>query len=210
MQCRSQRLGPSAGYLQRCVQRGQRDCSPCTDGTYTCSGRELSRCTAPQTWSSVACNSVLSCNSALEMPACNPRVCEAGEFRCNEFSTLERCRSDGGKWEFVEQCKNYPLCNPKATRCQVPACAVSDSARSTRCRGDELQACRDDLTGWDQKMVCPPGTCDPKSGCLPLPCSNGAYRCNDVALEQCVASSWAKISTCETTALCDASQRKCN
>jgi hypothetical protein len=136
-------------------------------------------------------------------------VCEAGEFRCNEYSTLERCRGDGGKWEFVEQCSNFPLCNPKATRCEVPACAVSDSTRSTRCKGDEFQACRDDLTGWDQKMVCSPGTCDPKSGCLPQPCSNGAYRCNDVALEQCAESSWTKISKCETTELCDASQHKC-
>ncbi|MEI9949305.1 MAG: hypothetical protein WDO74_10045 [Pseudomonadota bacterium] len=184
------------------------DCSSCTPGAYTCSGAELSRCTAEQTWSSVACSSVLSCNSAAEMPACDPRICTPGEFRCNDdLSTLERCRSDGGKWESVEQCVNRRLCNPKATHCEVPACTV---AGATRCKGDEFQVCRDDLTRWDQKALCSPTeTCDPKSGCQALPCVEGAYRCNDIALEQCVQSTWTRTAACKTTALCDATRRTC-
>jgi hypothetical protein len=184
------------------------DCSPCTPGGYTCSGRELSLCSAEQTWSHVAsCSSALSCNSAPEMEACDPPICAAGEFRCNNLSTLERCRSDGGKWEFVEQCVNRRLCDPNATRCLVPACTV---AGATRCKGDEFQVCRDNFTGWDQKMLCAPTeSCDPLTGCLPLPCSEGAYRCNDVALEQCIQSAWTRTDTCATTALCDATQHTC-
>ncbi len=184
------------------------DCSSCTPGAYTCSGRELSRCSAEQTWSSVSCSSVLSCNSAAEMPACDPLICTPGEFRCNDdLSALERCRSDGGKWESVEQCVNRRLCNPKATHCEVPACTI---AGATRCKDDEFQVCRDDLTRWDQKMLCSPTeTCDPKGGCLPLPCTEGAYRCNDIALEQCVQSTWTRTAACTTTALCDATRHQC-
>jgi hypothetical protein len=183
------------------------DCSACTEG-YACSGRELSHCSAEQTWSSLSCSSVLSCNSAAEMPACDPRICTPGEWRCNDdLSTLERCRSDGGKWESVEQCVNRRLCNPKATRCEVPACTV---AGATRCKGDEFQVCRGDLTRWDQKSLCTSaGTCDPQSGCLPQACTDGTYRCNDVALEQCTQSTWARMSTCATTALCDATRHTC-
>jgi hypothetical protein len=183
------------------------DCSPCTPGATTCSGRELSLCTAEQTWSSVACSSALSCNIAAETPACDAPICTPGELRCSDLSTLERCRSDGGKWDFVEQCVNRRLCNSKATRCEVPACTV---AGATRCKGAEFQACREDLTRWEQKMLCSPtGSCDPQSGCLPLPCSDGAFRCNDVALEQCIRSTWTRTDTCATTALCDAAQHQC-
>ena len=55
--------GPALATCNGACNVAKGDCSPCTDGTYTCSGRELSQCTA-QTWSSVACSSVLSCNSA--------------------------------------------------------------------------------------------------------------------------------------------------
>jgi hypothetical protein len=184
------------------------DCSPCTPGEYACSGHELSRCTTEQTWNRVACSSVLSCNSAAEKPACDPRICTPGEYRCNDdLSTLERCRSDGGKWESVEQCVNRRLCNPNATRCEVPACTVPGA---TRCKGDEFQVCRDDLTRWDQQALCSaPGACDPQSGCLSVPCAEGSYRCNDVALEQCLQSTWTRTDTCATTALCDATQHRC-
>ncbi|HEY0466126.1 MAG TPA: hypothetical protein VGC79_18075 [Polyangiaceae bacterium] len=188
------------------VARG--DCSACTPGAYTCSGQELSHCTAEQTWDHEACTSVLSCNSAAETPACDPLICTPGEFRCNdELSTLERCRSDGGKWESVEQCINRRLCNPKATRCEVPSCT---DAGATRCKGDEFQVCCENLTHWDLTTLCSPtGSCDPVNGCLPTPCTEGTYRCNDVALELCIQSTWTRTSTCATTVLCDAAQRHC-
>ena len=185
------------------------DCSACTPGSYACSGQNLSLCSAEQTWSSVAaCTSVLSCNSAAETPACDPAICTPGEFRCNrDLSALERCRSDGGKWEFVEQCQTLPLCNPKATRCEVPACP---NRRATRCKDNAFQVCRDDLTRWDQKARCAPGeTCDPINGCQPQTCTEGAYRCNDVALEVCTQSNWTRTDTCATPALCDAKQHVC-
>ena len=208
--CNAQRTGwgePLASCSGACnVALG--DCSACKPGSYACSGRELSLCSAEQTWSSVACSSVLSCNSAAETPACDAQVCKPGEWRCNDdLSTLERCRSDGGKWESVEQCVNRRLCNPKATRCEVPTCTL---AGATRCKGDEFQVCRGDLTRWDQKMLCAPGeTCDPQKGCLPSPCTEGAYRCNDVALEQCRQATWTRTDTCATTALCDAERHAC-
>ena len=186
------------------VARG--DCSPCTTGESTCSGRELSLCSADHTWSSVSCNSALSCNLAADAPVCDPPTCTPGEFRCNGLSALERCRSDGGKWESVEQCLNGLLCNPKATRCEVPACPDKGA---TRCKGNEFQVCRD-LTRWDQQALCPAtGSCDPIKGCLPVPCTEGAYRCNDVALEHCIQSTWTRTNTCATTALCNATEHSC-
>lgn len=183
------------------------DCSACNPGTYACSGAALSRCNEQQQWTHVSCASALSCNDGL-MPGCDPVICAPGEFRCNDSdSTLERCRSDGGKWEPVEQCINRVLCNPNATRCDVPQCPV---AGTKRCSGNQLQQCRENLTGWDTVTTCAASnSCDPQSGCLPTPCTNDEYRCNDVTLERCVNQVWTSQAVCETSALCDAKGHSC-
>ena len=203
------------------------------DGDLQCVGDHLQRCPASLVaWEDIElCASAALCDinaakaqvAAHGFPTCvvppcspgqlncgsgDPPICPPGEFRCNDdLSTLERCRGDGGKWEFVEQCVNRRLCNPKATRCEVPACT---DAGATRCKGEEFQVCRDDLTRWDQTALCSAaGACDPVKGCLPLPCTEGDYRCNDVALEQCIQSTWTRTNTCATTALCNATQQAC-
>lgn len=208
--CRSDRAGWDAP-LMTCmsgscnVDKG--DCSACTPGSYACSGAALSRCDEQQRWTHVSCASVLSCNDGL-LPGCDPQICRPGEFRCNDAdSTLERCRSDGGKWEPVEQCINRVLCNPNATHCDVPQCPV---AGAKRCSGNQLQQCRENLTGWDTLTVCPTSnSCDPTSGCLPTLCTNDDYRCNDVTLERCVNQVWTSEAVCETSALCDAKGHVC-
>ncbi|HEY5372868.1 MAG TPA: hypothetical protein VIK01_04245 [Polyangiaceae bacterium] len=183
------------------------DCSACVPGTFACSGHNLERCTDQATWASTACSSALSCN-ANAAPGCDPVTCTAGEFRCNtSTSALERCRSDGTKWELVEQCVNGVLCNPNATRCEVPVCPTSGV---TRCQGNTQQKCRADLTGWDEVAQCSStGSCDPGLGCLPTPCVAGDFRCNDVSLEACKDGTWVRQAACATRALCDATQQTC-
>jgi len=182
------------------------DCSPCTVGSYTCSGRDLARCGEQMSWDSTACSSALSCNTG-PVPGCDPPTCTPGEFRCNSTSALERCRSDGTKWEPIEQCINRVLCNPKATRCEVPRCPI---AGAKRCLGNIQQACRGDLTGWDELAACAEtGSCDPELGCLDSLCESGAYRCNDVSLETCSGGHWTRLATCETPTLCNATQHVC-
>ena len=182
------------------------DCSVCTIGSTTCSGRNLERCSEQKTWDSTACSSPLSCNTG-SVPSCDPPTCTPGEFRCNSTSALERCRSDGTKWEPIEQCINRVLCNPQATRCDVPRCPI---AGAKRCQGNVYQACRADLTGWDEISACPDaGSCDPELGCLDTRCTKGSYRCNDVSLEACTNDIWTRVATCETTSLCDAARHLC-
>jgi len=181
------------------------DCSACQVGSAACSGRNLERCDG-SAWRSTACSSVLSCNSA-PVPSCDPPSCTPGEFRCNETSALERCRSDGTKWEPIEQCINRVLCNPKATRCETPRCPI---AGAKRCQSNTQQACRADLTGWDDLSTCSAsGSCDPELGCLDTACKAGTYRCNDVSLEACTNGSWARLATCQTADLCDAAHHVC-
>ncbi|MEO8905170.1 MAG: hypothetical protein ABI488_22050 [Polyangiaceae bacterium] len=181
------------------------DCSACVPGTFACSGRNLNHCTDQATWTSTACSSALSCN-ADETPGCDARRCTPGEFRCND-SALERCRSDGTKWASVEQCLNKALCNPNETRCQLPVCPTGGARR---CQGNTQQECREDLTGWGVVTQCSsPGGCDPIRGCLPTPCTTGAFRCNDVSLEACNNGTWVHQAGCATPALCDAAQGAC-
>jgi hypothetical protein len=182
------------------------DCSECASGSVACSGENLERCSEQQTWERTACRSAMACN-AQPVPGCDPPTCTPGEFRCNSSSALERCRSDGTKWEPIEQCINRVLCNPQATRCESPRCPI---AGAQRCLGNTRQACRADLTGWDEISVCSAtGSCDPRLGCLDTPCTSGAYRCNDVTLETCVNGDWTRVAICQTTALCNATQREC-
>jgi len=182
------------------------DCSECVAGSVVCSGQILERCSEQKTWDGTACSSALSCNSG-PLPGCDPPSCTPGEFRCSATSALERCRSDGTKWEPIEQCINRVLCNPKATRCETPRCPI---AGATRCQGSTQQACRADLTGWDEISTCPDtGSCDPDLGCLDARCENGAYRCNDVSLESCTNGKWARLATCQTAALCDSARHVC-
>ncbi|HET7538238.1 MAG TPA: hypothetical protein VFK05_00150 [Polyangiaceae bacterium] len=182
------------------------DCSECVPFSYACSGRNLQRCTEQKIWESTACSSALSCNTGA-VQGCDPPLCTPGEFRCNTTSALERCRSDGTKWEPIEQCINRVLCNPKETRCEVPRCPI---AGATRCQGNTQQACRADLTGWAEVNACSAsGSCDPELGCLEAGCESGSYRCNDISLETCSNGKWTRLASCQTTALCDAAHHEC-
>jgi len=182
------------------------DCSECTIGSYACSGQNLEHCNEQRSWESTACSSALACNTG-KVPSCDPPSCTPGEFHCSSTSSLERCRSDGTKWEPIEQCVNRVLCNPKATRCEVPRCPI---AGAKRCQANAHQVCRNDLTGWDELSACPAtGSCDPGLGCLDARCANGTYRCNDVSLETCTNGSWTRLATCQTTTLCNAAQHVC-
>jgi hypothetical protein len=186
----------------------QGDCSACVPGTSACSGSNLESCTDQATWASTPCKSALACNAGAN-PGCDPAgTCTAGAFRCNSStSALERCRSDGTRWELVEQCANVVLCNPNATSCEAPICPTSGVKR---CQGNTRQKCRDDLTGWDEVTQCSnTGSCDPELGCLPTPCVAGDFRCNDVSLEACKQGTWVRQAVCATRALCDATQRAC-
>jgi len=42
---------------------------------------------------------------------------------------------------------------------------------------------------------------------MPDPCSEGAFRCNQAALERCEAGAWEPRHHCATPALCDPSGR---
>ena len=181
------------------------DCSECTVDSTTCSGPNLERCNEQKIWTSTACSSALSCTAGA-LPSCTAVKCTPGEFRCDS-SALERCRSDGTDWEPIEQCLNGVLCNPNATRCEVPGCPVGGAKR---CQGNTQQICRIDLTRWDELDQCPTtGACDPDLGCLATPCNNGDYRCNDVSLESCSNGTWTRQAACATPALCDAKQHLC-
>ena len=198
----------------------------CDFGDFQCAGNRLQRCPlSREAWQDVeVCASAEQCNVdrakaqvAAGQPAtcvvspctadCPPTECTPGEFRCT-VSALERCRSDGARWEPVEQCVNNVFCNPGASRCEAPRCL---EAGVKRCQGNLQQTCRADFTGWDLLTQCPAaGSCDPELGCVTSKCAAGAYRCNDVYLEVCSNGNWTHQATCETRALCDSRQHVCN
>jgi hypothetical protein len=184
------------------------DCSPCVTGAAHCSGPTLQLCNAQLAFSaSQTCRSVAACDAAAA--ACgDAMVCAAGEFRCAGGAELQRCRSDGGEWVRVEQCSSSDLCNPKATRCEAPACRSG----SLRCDGNSRQSCRENLTGWETAPACAADQmCDPLLGCVPGPtCTEGQTRCNDVALEVCAGAVWVEQARCVTRDLCQADSRMCS
>jgi hypothetical protein len=182
------------------------DCSACAANTTVCSGNELSLCDG-QNWTGSACSSVLSCVAG-PMPGCDSPTCTPGAFRCNDTAGLDRCRSDGGNWESVDQCLNSALCNVAAARCEAAACV---DALGTRCKGNQPQHCRENLTGWDDDGdPCEaPNFCDPDHRCVTTPCIEGSRRCNDVALELCVSAAWVHQEFCVTKQLCDPANPTC-
>jgi hypothetical protein len=209
--CRVDDNGNAACTSPGCPGEGQVQCT--TDS-------HLQRCPSTLTgWQDLeTCASPLVCDSAHAaaqvaaggFPTCvavpvDPLTCTPGAFGCQD-AAIKRCRSDGSQWVKLADCQSSALCNLQATRCESPAC----SARGvTRCQNDQQQRCRDNLTGWDEVAACSGASpfCDPGRGCVPTPCTEGDYRCNDVALEQCVNRVWIRQELCAAPNLCDVSAR---
>jgi hypothetical protein len=203
--CRVDDSGNAACVASKCPEAGR----------VQCADNRLQRCPSTLTdWQDLeTCASPLVCDSAHAaaqvaaggFPTCvavpaDPQTCTPGAFRC-DLAAFERCSSDGSRWVSLAPCRNSVLCNLQATRCESPACS---SGGVTRCQNDQQQRCRDNLTGWDEVAACSGASpfCDPDRGCLSTPCTEGAYRCNDVALERCVNRVWIRQELCATRTLC--------
>jgi hypothetical protein len=129
--------------------------------------------------------------------------CLADSYQCDDAAALDRCRSDGSLFEFVEQCANQAFCNAAAGTCTTPPC----NSGATRCAGAQLEDCSDDQSNWVATVPpCASGTyCDvAKSTCTSGTCLANATRCNDSEYETCVGGAWTQTKDCATAALCSA------
>jgi len=99
------------------------------------------------------CASKQQCEMGLAHGICAP--CLPGAYRCTG-ALLERCGADGQKFEAVlPACSSAALCNAQAGACTASACV----AGSKTCKGDTLQTCNAELTGFTD-TACGAGLCD--------------------------------------------------
>ncbi|HEU5075207.1 MAG TPA: hypothetical protein VFU02_13545 [Polyangiaceae bacterium] len=183
---------------------GATGCEPCTAGALECNDGQLRRC-APESssgWDIVAdCGVARLCNEA--EGRCDPGACpRAGQTRCDDG--LERCAPDQSEWDPIDFCEG-DLCNANDAKCELGVC--EEDAR--RCWEGNLQQCDESLRSWRTLQECADGETCSLEGCSSNGCTDGEYRCNDVYLQTCVAGAWEREARCETAALCNAADRRC-
>jgi hypothetical protein len=88
----------------------------------------------------------------------------------------------------------------------MAACSVGQ----TRCFGNSFERCSNDLLGWQVVEQCADNETCSLDGCQSQACSPGAFRCNDVYLEQCTDAGWQRQNRCATRALCNAENGVCD
>lgn len=199
----------------------KRDCVPCLEGEFQCSGVNLQKCNANQTWATQAvCASAALCNA--KGGACTTPTCAAGAFQCAHGTELQQCTADRTGWFSVDNCVVAALCDNVNGRCNTPECEVG----ATRCYQNSYQTC--DTT--TRKWVTPTGgacttaqlcTTSGTSHCL-TGCPTPARQCsgtNGNTLESCSLvvdpttgnnkATWTFVATCPTAALCNVSSATC-
>jgi hypothetical protein len=192
----------------------------CVPGTIRCNAGTMERCAADQeSWELVeTCQSAELCQQGLDQCsgaaggcACSQAVCQPGDKRCSPDNplTLEVCNAGQTGWNFVDTCATPALCELGTTRvelgCEPPPCAVGQF----NCTVDgTLQQCRENRTGFDDRLACPGGAafCDSVAGtCTPTPCGPGDQRCNGPVIEACRENRTGfdpTATVCATAALC--------
>ncbi|MGC4063711.1 MAG: hypothetical protein QM784_03535 [Polyangiaceae bacterium] len=195
----------------------KRDCVPCVEGEYQCSGATLQRCNSNQTWATKeVCQSEALCLAG--GTACKAPVCKLGEFRCNNGKELQICAANRNGWETRDNCVTAALCDSLNGRCNSPECAVGES----RCFQNAYQVCDSTTRKWGAAQKCAStelcttvGTDHCIDGC-PTPnlqCSGSVLqRCNLVANPD-TGNNEAKwnetVAVCATAALCSVSSGGC-
>lgn len=186
-----------------------RTCIACAPGDLQCNGNELQRCTEELTWeTTMVCASTALCDlesEAAAMGACVDPSCAEGEFRCVE-ERLAICNPGLDGFTELMSCESADACNAVDGRCDVLGC---ETAGALRCRGQFLEQCAEDRSGWELLETCEVGTvCDIGIlGCSDQ-CPAQRFRCNGVVPEECVMAddgtiAWrASAAPCATAALC--------
>jgi hypothetical protein len=138
-----------------------------------------------------------------------PVPCEAGEFRC-QGAALQLCEESGGGFRTARVCSSAALCcaSPELCAgqpgCLAPACSEGE----LRCRGEVLEACNPEQTGFVEVDRCPSALhCNASLGrCTDAACDSVAreYQCSGPNLEECLPgrSTWTLAEQCLTQGLC--------
>jgi hypothetical protein len=180
-------------------------CRPCTEGEVECNANRLRRCSNGAWEIMEKCRSPALCDATGEQclePACPG----AGAVACLPEG-LSRCAPDQRDWQVLDFCASDDLCNANDQKCDMPVCGPE----ARRCVGDTYQVCNGFQTGWSVGRRCDAGQlCDLARVCADGGCTAGAFRCNDVYLEECDGNAWQRMDRCATAALCDAASGVCN
>jgi hypothetical protein len=192
-------------------------CMSCVPGSHRCAGFNLQTCASTgDSWvTTAACDTSAYCDS--DSNIC--RVCLAGEAFCGE-SSLYKCNPSQNGWDVVD-CAGPDPCNAQTGTCQTSiatGCVV-------HCEGASLMGCESNQRLVQLDLCASSELCsktlidranDPSTfnGKCTQGCTPGAYRCNPdnpTELQSCPPSAldWVTVSTCVTSALCDAMNGRC-
>lgn len=215
---------------ERCSSERKR-CLTCAPGEHRCNGSLLETCNSDQTgWAQVAdCGSADACN--LNSDTC--RECVDGEYRC-DGAQLEQCAA--GAWQSSgDACASAELCavSDDATegKCVDPVCAAEGAHV---CSGKQLLRCQPGQASTvlveecDSAQLCDAAAADVLSdsmgasaigvcqgGCQGDACFNdecgrvGRVECAEIELRKCTTSGWKTLNFCQSAALCNANDQRC-
>ncbi len=216
-----------------------RKCDPaCTPGAFRCDGANLQRC--PQNgvnWMAASsCGSPALCQRTLEKLAndpnlaastdmCDPGCGGAGQLRCTNNTTLQRCSDDSTEWQTIVDCPAGKQCSTEGQG----SCIVCTPGHY-QCNGTFLERC-DEQNTWKQVQDCKShplcgfqnDVADPSKStgrCEPPACANGGETVCGSETDRKVAGAtlwtckddltdFVKGITCETPELCHAADKAC-
>jgi hypothetical protein len=162
------------GWPDGAETRDGLDDGPCTPGAVRCNGIMRESCSPDGTWEQSPCDAGQVCSGEGN---CVAQMCTPGERRCStaDPTVVERCKSDGTMWEYVETCEGNLTCNDG--NCIIEVCTPGE----IRCSGDQYRVCDPGGTGWSDPADCPPGQACNEGACVPVICTPGVGSCTSAS-----------------------------
>ncbi|MGC4094020.1 MAG: hypothetical protein QM756_40145 [Polyangiaceae bacterium] len=186
----------------------------CQAGKYACQDARLVRCDAQGVaWlgvetcaSATLCNQTLSAATPNQLPSCVRPSCEADQARC-DGNQLQVCSAERTGFSPGQLCSADAPCNPKTKSCG--RCTAGEKY----CSGADLLSCGDNGTFQKAQTCASAKLCNAMTGaCDPPQCDTPGHATCDTlepVLSECGEDLTLRETYCDTTALCNANDKRC-
>lgn len=165
--------------------RGECSDAPCEIGETSCNGAQRVRCRQDQSGSDPLpgpgslCATARLCELGLPAGICEPPVCGAGQFGCNDNQPI-RCNADQTGFDNVgAPCLRAELCDVGRQRCNFCFPGRRECTPDNR----SSRTCAPDGNSFGSLTFCPLG-CIPSTGACQT-CNVGEFRCQGGLLTRC-------------------------
>ena len=197
-------------------------CLKCAPGEFQCASNVLQQCNifGSAFEDAAICDSKATCVASDQKGYCVR--CKAGTASCepslvhplasqddgSAYSSIHlvTCNVEGSGTDTTTTClADNPVCDPAAKKC------LNCEPNQYFCDGSQLAVCTADGTNYNYKKNCTSAAaCDPVAAdCVATECTPGQFQCSGATLSACKNGKFERIDSCDSAALCDANNGRC-